>query len=382
MASDLEKKARKILAAEYEADGRMGLAEAIRSSAPSLAGETRAIGAPLRAIVAALRAAPATAGDEPRLPPLPKPSLPADTGSAIERTHGYTAKQMGEYALEALRAAPAAAGVPEGRAVAFLDLGVGGYMDVGTDLSDEQLAQIPKGRHMLGIIGTYGVDGYVPAAPEQRVVPVAAEANDTMVDRVIDALGRAGLQPPDRPRVQLILHAALTAASEQRAAPCSCHDHADAICPEHPKKTAPEQRAVPTALYGPHGSVAFTADGRTAVKKNCPPPSWMFPEDGDQDGKQEVPAIVEQSAMSRHTRAMLLNIIWHHQGSGSTVGQPLRAMLGIGKHDRLSDEQLAEAKWIEGLLVAGDHDPAEQQGAGSEEPTGLPPIDPPEVPHA
>lgn len=128
--------------------------------------------------------------------------------------------------------------------------------------------------------------------------------------------------------------------------------------------SAPEQRAAPTALYGPHGSVAFTADGRTAVKKNCPPPSWMFPEDGDQDGKQEVPAIVEQSAMSRHTRAMLLNVIWHHQGGGSRVGQPLRAMLGIGQHDRLSDEQLAEAKWIEGLLVAGDHEPAEQQGGG------------------
>ncbi|KOO75326.1 hypothetical protein [Stenotrophomonas maltophilia] len=47
--------------------------------------------------------------------------------------------------------------------VAYLDLGEGGYMDVGTDLSDEELAALPKGRHMLGIIGTYGVDGYKPA---------------------------------------------------------------------------------------------------------------------------------------------------------------------------------------------------------------------------
>lgn len=46
-------------------------------------------------------------------------------------------------------------------AVAYLDLGVGGYMDIGTDLTDEELATLPKGRHMLGIIGTYGVDGYV-----------------------------------------------------------------------------------------------------------------------------------------------------------------------------------------------------------------------------
>ena len=51
-------------------------------------------------------------------------------------------------------------------AVAYLDLGVGGYMDIGTDLTDEELATLPKGRHMLGVIGTYGVDGYVPAHKE------------------------------------------------------------------------------------------------------------------------------------------------------------------------------------------------------------------------
>lgn len=58
--------------------------------------------------------------------------------------------------------------------VAYLDLGVGGYMDVGTDLTDEQLAALPKGRHMLGIIGTYGVDGYrevVPQIPD-GLVPI------------------------------------------------------------------------------------------------------------------------------------------------------------------------------------------------------------------
>ncbi len=41
---------------------------------------------------------------------------------------------------------------PEQLAVAYLDLGVGGYMDIGTDLTDEALATLPKGRHMLGII--------------------------------------------------------------------------------------------------------------------------------------------------------------------------------------------------------------------------------------
>ena len=55
------------------------------------------------------------------------------------------------------------------KVVAYLDLGVGGYMDIGTDLTNEELATLPKGRHMLGIVGTYGVDGYVPAQPAPSV---------------------------------------------------------------------------------------------------------------------------------------------------------------------------------------------------------------------
>lgn len=58
---------------------------------------------------------------------------------------------------------------PAPKAVAYLDLGTGGYMDIGTDLTDEALAALPKGRHMLGIVGTYGVDGYVPAQPSPSV---------------------------------------------------------------------------------------------------------------------------------------------------------------------------------------------------------------------
>lgn len=59
----------------------------------------------------------------------------------------------------------------ERAAVAYLDLGTGGCMDVGTDLTDEQLAALPKGRHMLAIIGTHGVNGYTPAS-----APVAGQA--------------------------------------------------------------------------------------------------------------------------------------------------------------------------------------------------------------
>ena len=72
-----------------------------------------------------------------------------------------------EIARAALASAPVA---DERAAVAYLDLGAGGYMDVGTDLTDEQLAALPKGRHMLAIIGTHGVNGYTPAS-----APVADE---------------------------------------------------------------------------------------------------------------------------------------------------------------------------------------------------------------
>ena len=43
-------------------------------------------------------------------------------------------------------------------------------------------------------------------------------------------------------------------------------------------------------------------------------------------------------------RAALLFALWHHQGSSSQVGQPIRAMLGIGEHDALTPEQLAAAR--------------------------------------
>ena len=62
------------------------------------------------------------------------------------------------------------------KAVAYLDLGVGGYMDIGTEFTDEELATLPKGRHMLGIVGTYGVDGYVPAQPAPSMPDVDALA--------------------------------------------------------------------------------------------------------------------------------------------------------------------------------------------------------------
>jgi hypothetical protein len=43
-------------------------------------------------------------------------------------------------------------------------------------------------------------------------------------------------------------------------------------------------------------------------------------------------------------RAALLWVLWHHQGSSSKVGQPIRFALGMGAHDHLNDHQVAEAK--------------------------------------
>ena len=43
-------------------------------------------------------------------------------------------------------------------------------------------------------------------------------------------------------------------------------------------------------------------------------------------------------------RGLLLWALYHHQGGSSNVGQPIRRALGIGQHDRLSDEQIECAK--------------------------------------
>ena len=84
-----------------------------------------------------------------------------------------------------LYALPGAQAQPAQKAVAYLDLGVGGYMDIGTDLTDEQLASLPKGRHMLGIVGTYGVDGYVSAQPGAQPSPSIPEGWFRAIDEAL-----------------------------------------------------------------------------------------------------------------------------------------------------------------------------------------------------
>jgi len=51
-------------------------------------------------------------------------------------------------------------------------------------------------------------------------------------------------------------------------------------------------------------------------------------------------------------RAALLFALWHHQGGSSPVGQPIRAILGIGQHDSLVGADLVNAQRVHGLLSA------------------------------
>ena len=74
-------------------------------------------------------------------------------------------------------------------AVAYLDIGAGGYLDLGSDLPEEQLMGLPKGRHALAIIGTYGIDGYVAAAPMINLL---------VPDRIHHAYAKCKLRPESK----------------------------------------------------------------------------------------------------------------------------------------------------------------------------------------
>lgn len=98
-------------------------------------------------------------------------------------SQGYEVEYRPLYALPGAQ--------PAQKAVAYLDIGAGGYMDIGTDLTDEELATLPKGRHMLGVIGTYGVDGYVPSQPAPRL-PDHKTIRDLLNESGLYAYNRKG----------------------------------------------------------------------------------------------------------------------------------------------------------------------------------------------
>jgi len=53
---------------------------------------------------------------------------------------------------------------------------------------------------------------------------------------------------------------------------------------------------------------------------------------------------LEHHPMRQQMEDALLWTLWHHQGGSSHIGQPIRKLLGIGQHDRMTDEQIAQAK--------------------------------------
>lgn len=58
----------------------------------------------------------------------------------------------------------------------------------------------------------------------------------------------------------------------------------------------------------------------------------------------------QQQPTSQDVRDALLFCLWHHQGGGSKIGQPIRAALGIGPNAPLDDAQLAAAKRVQSAL--------------------------------
>ena len=162
--------------------------------------------------------------------------------AALERAALASAAQPADVdADRAMRvqAAPAAVAGPSD-AVAYIDIGAGGYLDLGSDLSDEALRKLPKGRHMLAIVGTYGVDGYAPvAAPTTQPEQVAqGDALNNTVRVPLDSLhadaayliGRLQLDTMDGARVVEIIRErieaakAALAAQAQEAAPAAQGD--------------------------------------------------------------------------------------------------------------------------------------------------------------
>lgn len=93
----------------------------------------------------------------------------------------------GSYQLYLRQTEPAPATSEPDEAVGYLDIGAGGYIDIGSDLTDAQLSAMPKGRHMLGIIGTYGVDGYTRPQTELAQA-VGGDALKQLANRAVPFL--------------------------------------------------------------------------------------------------------------------------------------------------------------------------------------------------
>ena len=80
------------------------------------------------------------------------------------------------------------------------------------------------------------------------------------------------------------------------------------------------------------GSIGRVIMGMAVV---CDPSNECIDPDAD---------CIEHHPKRQQMESALLWTLWHHQGGSSHIGQPIRKLLGIGQHDRMTDEQLAQAK--------------------------------------
>lgn len=80
------------------------------------------------------------------------------------------------------------------------------------------------------------------------------------------------------------------------------------------------------------GSVGRVIMGMAVI---CDPQNECIDPDAD---------CIEHHPKRQQMEDALLWTLYHHQGGSSHIGQPIRKLLGIGQHDRLTDEQIAEAK--------------------------------------
>lgn len=154
--------------------------------------------------------------------------------------------------------------------------------------------------------------------------------------------------------------------------PHSAESHAETVAEFCARWLVPvEQPSAPYSLDAdPLGIRAYAADAITGARtygaqNTNPPPAghWLTPfwEMARAEVAAKQPSAPEPVALSPHSRAMLLNVLWHHQGGSSAVGQPLRSILGIGQHDHLDAEQVNEAKRIDGLLANAVTPPAPRE---------------------
>ena len=181
-----------------------------------------------------------------------QPAAHVQNPAEIEHVAGDVSKTGAEANTSAQQPAPATQ--QAGEVVAYLDIGAGGYLDLGSELSEDALQQLPKGRHALVIAGTYGIDGYV-AAPQPS--PTAqADSQPVMTPETVYAAIAHGDQDH---RAWLL--SALRAVWCGEAVPPVASPIADAAAESQPEPVL-DYPPLPTTYYLAGGAVRTWDEGQ------------------------------------------------------------------------------------------------------------------------